>query len=109
MDESAMQYQCAQRDALDIATSGKLTPEEARTLDPRMDELQDFSTAVTPEQIAANVQKPVSPQDTTDVRPLDEAPGISPERDKTDPISKQEAEKGLPDVKSNFGFRSVPR
>jgi phage-related protein (TIGR01555 family) len=42
--QASTDFQNAQRDKIDIVDSGKMSPEEARTLDPRMDELEDFTS-----------------------------------------------------------------
>ena len=105
MSEADMQLKIAQRDSTDIQ-SGKMSPEEARTLDTRMDELKDFETGTERNESiykfgnqAATVEKDAdSPNNTAaEVKTV------------TYPAAKAEEEKGLPDVKSNFGFREVSK
>ncbi len=104
LDEATMQYQAAQRDSLDIQ-DGKLSPEEARTLDPRMDELEDFTDY-------ADINMPVPPlKNGPDSKPQDipDLP-VKPPVSETD-LDKQndEVNRSKPGVETNWAFRKAPK
>ena len=109
--ESDKQLNDANRDKIDIE-AGKMSPQEARTLDPRMDELEDFTSPAARQQ-AIQTFAPVKTTKQAAQPSSDNLRNITvdPVHQSTDMQTRleKEAAQGIkkPEVKSNFGFRTI--
>jgi phage-related protein (TIGR01555 family) len=102
MSQATKELNDSNRDKIDIE-SGKISPNEARTLDPRMDELEDFSAGQQPyipgeEKQYANPTQEINQRDITKVQ-LD--PAAMDQKAQSEGAVK-------PKTMTNYGFRTAP-